>query len=104
MAKTTIKTTLSKEEYMKLIEENNVEEQELQSKINQITNFIQLLKLKRIKLGEEMEHIKAKKLNIVEIFNKIKFVRKLNDEQIEREMDELLRKTGLEKSLDYKNT
>jgi len=103
MVKTTlVGLKLNKEEYVQKIEELNVEEQELRSKLNQVHNFMALLKLKKIRLNETLDSIEDSRQRATEIFKKIKYVRKIKNDKLETEWESLLKKTGLEKNLAYK--
>ena len=93
---------LTKDEYVEQIEKLNIEGQELQSKLNQVQNFMRLLKLKKIKLNEEINQVDESRRRATEIFKQIKYVRELDATTIEQEWENLIKKTGLEKSLTYK--
>jgi len=93
---------LTKDEYVEQIEKLNIEGQELQSKLNQVQNFMRLLKLKKIKLNEEINQVDESRRRATEIFKQIKYVRELDATTIEQEWESLIKKTGLEKSLTYK--
>jgi len=93
---------LNKEEYVEQIEKLNIEEQELTSKYNQVQNFMRLLKLKNISLKQELQQIEESRRRATEIFKKIKYVRKMDNDTLELEWENLFKKTGLEKTLTYK--
>ena len=103
MVKTILKgITLTKDEYIEQIAKLNIEEQELQSKLNQVQNFMQLLKLKKIKLNEEINQVDESRRKATEIFKKIKYVREMDKDTLEQEWENIIKTTGLEKTLTYK--
>ena len=103
MAKTKIVGfELTENEYQKKMQETEVDKQELISKLNQVKNFRKLLAHKENKIKEEIESVKTSQLRATETFMKIKFVKEYSNTDLEKQMEKLMKDTGLDKTLEYK--
>ena len=94
--------TETKEEVHKAMAKLNKDRQEFESKRNQIGNFIWILKRKALSLSHEIANIESQIRIRLEVFHKTKYVRKMNDDQLEKEWEKVIKESGLNKALDFK--